>query len=180
MQEDTAIYIVAWVVVCVIGTILLALRDDDKDFPITAGMLLIMILISPIFFPFLAAIIFFEKRKFKREDKLRKEKLRQKRAASQKAAIGRYEALVPKLKTQWKSYEKTGELPPKKFLIDAITLGKEACSIPKRNIKSNKKDVIDILMYARLSVYNTYEGGSITEGNKYAKSLGSYLKKLSK
>ena len=43
-----------------------------------------------------------------------------------------------------------------------------------------KKDVIDILMYARLSVYNTYEGGSITEGNKYAKSLGSYLKKLSK
>ena len=118
-------------------------------------------------------------KKEEEEDRLSVLKRKEQKANAISKSIKRYPELLLNLEKQWKSYEASGDIPSQKFIKDVNTLGKDACSIPKDSLE-NKDVLLGILRYGRINIYNTFEGDSLKQGEKLAKSLGNSLQKISK
>jgi len=143
---------------------------------------LIYFFLGPLATSFIIFAVIMDKKaveKYQEEDRLEALKKKEQKANAISKSIKRYPELLLNLEKQWKSYEASGDIPSQKFIKDVNTLGKDACSIPKDSLE-NKDVLLGILRYGRINIYNTFEGDSLKQGEKLAKSLGNSLQKISK
>ena len=106
-------------------------------------------------------------------------KKKQRIAAEKVESKERYGKLLSELETQMKSYEESDEPPSEKFFVDAVTLGADACNIPKSGLE-NEETLMNVLRYARLNIYTVFEGNTLEQGKTHADSLGSAIERLSR